>query len=154
MIYIRLENFVPVKVSAEHPKCQGDGKAWAFDINGENTGTGWMNRNDIKSFAYASTLAALLTEKLGKLYLPADAGPHTYPQYDVFEAPNVGDEVSRSFYGDTYPCGTITKITPTFQITTSDGTKFRRYKETSGFRQAGRGFWLVAGNHYEQNPSF
>jgi hypothetical protein len=127
---------------------------WAVDQDGKQKPDGWINRNDILSFARASTLASILSEKLGRLYLPADAGPRTSPRYDVIEAPQVSDEVSRGFNGDYYPCGTITKITPTYQITTSTGAKFRRVKESSRWQETGGGFSMVHGVRDERNPSF
>ena len=116
MLYIRLENFVPVEVSHEHPK-NPKASDWAFRIDGvtglaKSTGTGWMNRNDITSFEQAKTLASQLTLKTNRLFLAADAGESTSPRYDVFKAPVIGDEVSKSFNGDSYPEGMITKITP------------------------------------------
>lgn len=158
MLYIRLENFVPVEVSHDHPK-NPKASDWAFSIDGvtglaTSTGNGWMNRNDITSFEQAEKLASQLTLKTNCLFLAADAGSSTSPQFDVFKAPAIGDEVSKSFNGDSYPEGVITKITPTFQITTSTGNKFRRFKNTAGFRESGRGFWMISGHVSEQNPSF
>jgi hypothetical protein len=162
MLYIRLENFVPVEVSTQCPKCKGDGKVWAMkpEVPGQydkmvNTGDGWMSRGDIGSFSYAFTLAALLTEKFkseGRTFLASDAGPYTSPRFDVIEAPKVGDLVSKSFNGDTYPEGVITKITPKWQITTSTGVKFRRVKDSAGWRATGGTWWMTGGHHYEQNP--
>lgn len=158
MLYIRLEKFVPVEVRTESPK---DNPKWARQpkVPGQydemvNTGEGWINRNDIESFSYAFTLASLLTEKLGRTFLPTDAGGSHYPQFDVIEAPKVGDPVSKSFNGDTYPQGFITRITPTWQITTSTGTKFRRVRESAGWRQVGGTWWMVGGHIEERNPHF
>ena len=146
MLHIRLEAGFPVEVTSDFPK---DG-TWCSKGGVD----GWINRNDIKSFAYAQTLAQILTEKFGTIYLATDAGESTSPRYDVQEAPKVGDKVSKSFNGDSYPCGTIVKITPTWQITTDTGAKFRRYKESGAWRQTGRGFWMISGHHDERNPSF
>jgi hypothetical protein len=155
MLFIRLENSAPIEVRQDFPdEVRGHPELWAMGQDGKQKPDGWINRNDILTFAYASTLASILSERLGRLYLPADAGPCTSPRYDVIEAPQVGDEVSRGFNGDYYPCGTITKITPTYQITTSTGVKFRRVKESSSWRETGRGFWLMPGVRDERNPSF
>jgi len=150
MLYIRIEAGFPVEVSAEYPGKGQKEITWARRADG-SWGSGWFSRNDIKSFAFARTMAELLTEKFGKRYLPCQRGSS---EFDVIEAPVVGNEVSKGFNGDYYPCGKIVKITPTFQITTSDGTKFRRVKESAGWREVGRGFWMVAGVHDERNPSF
>jgi hypothetical protein len=162
MLYIRLANFVPVEVTLQSPKCKSDGWAFQPKIPGKydemvNTGTGWLSRNDIRSYAYAFTLAALLTDvykESGTTFLACDAGSHTSPRYDVIEAPKVGDLVSKSFNGDTYPEGEITKITPKWQITTSTGVKFRRKKESAGWLATGGTWRMVGGHSYEQNPSF
>jgi hypothetical protein len=150
MLYIRLANYVPVEVAAVFPK----GKDWAFNIAGTNTGTGWISRNDIRSLAYAQTLAELLSERSKVKYLAADAGANTFPRYDVIEAPVLGAKVSKTFNGDSYPCGEITKITPTWQITTSTGAKFRRFQETAGWRETGGSFWMTGGHIDERNPHF
>lgn len=159
MLYIRLENLLPVEVSTESPKCKGDGKIWAFQPKTPgnyremvNTGNGWISRGDIPSFADADSYAALLTEKLGRTFLATDATRSTSPRYDVIEAPKVGDLVSKSFNGDTYPEGVITKITPKWQITTSTGAKFRRFKDSAGWKATGGTWWMTGGHHYEQNP--
>lgn len=154
MLYIRLENSIPVEVSTEYPEaCRQSPENWARDgFTDKFKANGWLNRTDIKSFAYANTLATLLTEQLGRTFLAADAGPNVSPQYDVIEAPRVGDKVSRSFNGDSYPCGEIVKITPTWQITTSTGKKFRRKGLTAGWREVGRGFWMIGGHVDERNP--
>lgn len=157
MLYIRLENFAPVEVSTEHPK--GD-KVWAMrPKNGdwrnlENAGDGWITRNDMKSFQYANTLADLLTEKLGRKFLAVDNGPHHSPRYDVIEAPKIGDAVSKTFNGDSYPQGYITRITPKWHVTTSTGTKFRRVGSTAGWRQEGGTWWMTGGHIDERNPHF
>lgn len=162
MLYIRLENFIPVEITTASPKCKGDGKVWAMQPKTPgkydemvNTGSGWITRNDIGSFSYAFTLASLLTDKYkseGRTFLACDAGSHTSPRYDVIEAPKVGDQVSKSFNGDTYPEGVITRITPRWQITTSTGVKFLRKGETAGWKQTGGTWWMTGGHHYEQNP--
>jgi hypothetical protein len=107
-----------------------------------------------KSFDEVSEVAAKLTAITGVMILPVDQGSGVSPRYRVIRAPVLGDAVSKSFNGDTYPCGYIARITKTWQITTDTGQKFRRYKNTAGWREAGRGFWMVGGHLYEQNPSF
>jgi hypothetical protein len=153
MLYIRLKNGKAVETSGEYPRNAGV-EGWARNKNGTFKKNGWLNRNDIESFEIAKRLAEELTESTGYVFLPADKGPNVSPQFDVIAAPCVGDEVSRGFNGDYYPCGKIVKITPTWQITTSDGTKFRRVGDTASWRQTGRGFWMVGGVHDERNPHF
>lgn len=130
-----------------------DGAKWAVMKDGKMF-DGWMSSRDFASFEQADSTAMYLTAMTGKTYLAADEGENTWPRYRMIEAPVVGDKVSKSFNGDSYPCGEIVKITPTWQITTSTGAKFRRYKMTGGFRETGRGFWMISGHVYEQNPSF
>lgn len=153
MLHIRMENHLPVEVSTTYPKGMAP-TDWYRKADGTMGPDGWLDRNDMKSFAFARTLADLLTEKLGRTFLPCDKGDGVYPRYDVIEAPKVGDKVSRGFNGDYYPEGEIVKVTPTYQITTSTGKKFRRYKETAGWREVGRGFWMTAGHIDERNPHF
>lgn len=68
-------------------------------------------------------------------------------------APKVGEEVSYAFNGDCYLGGTVTKVTPTGRVTTSQGKKYRRIK---GCLSAWTdGTWsLVKGSHESRNPEF
>lgn len=118
-----------------------------------NQWKGFENRNDWKSLSDATRIAEGLTKTTGVLYIATDAGETVSPRYDVIVAPKVGDEVSYSFNGDTYPCGTIVKISESLRtITTSDGKKFYRRHQTGSWVKGG---WsLVQGHHYEQNPHF
>ena len=151
MFYIRVENGRPAETSDSHPGC---GPHWVGSGMHLKNVTGWMSSRDFNSFEDARTMAAYLTAMKAQTFLPVDEGNGTYPRFRVIEAPAVGDEVSRSFNGDSYPCGKITKITPTWQVTTNQGSKFLRYKETGGWREAGRGFWMIAGTVDERNPHF
>jgi hypothetical protein len=110
------------------------------------------SRWDYTGMADVEAIANRLNEEAGKtLYIAIDSGAHVSPRWDVIELPQVGDEVSYSFNGDTYPCGTITKITPKLQIVTSDGKRFTF--KNGGWRYNGT-WWLVKGHHHEQNPHF
>lgn len=158
MLYIRLENSVPVEVSSEYPGKQTmktqDRIVWARNADGKFGPHGWLNRNDIGTYAYAFTLAALLTDRYKseqRVFLACNRGDR---DFDVIEAPRVGDKVSKGFNGDYYPEGEITRITPKWQITTSTGAKFRRVKNTAGWRETGRGFSMVGGHIDERNPSY
>lgn len=149
VFYIQVERGLPVQLCPTHPGC---GDHWVKRDQPLSTASGWMSSRDFRTFEDARSMAAYLTALTGTTYLPADEGSGVWPRYRVVQPPKVGDAVSRSFNGDSYPCGTITKVTPSWQVTTSTGAKFRRYKETGGWREAGRGFWLVAGHHDETNP--
>ncbi len=146
MFYILLKNGLPIRVSDELPK----GEKWADDVKG----TGWFHSRDFENTKQAARMAGYLTFMTGTTYLAADEGPGVSPRYRIVKAPAIGEKVSKSFNGDTYPCGEIVKITPTWIVTTSTGQKFRRWKESGGWREQGRGFWMVPGHIYEQNPHF
>lgn len=140
MIYVRIVEGKVTEVTHKHPE--------------DHANREWQSRWDWKDFATVEKLAAELTALTGKLHLGTDATESTSPRYDIIEAPKVGDEVSKGFNGDYYPCGKIIKVSKTFQVTTDTGAKFRRYKNTGGWRQAGRGFWMVSGVRDERNPHF
>ena len=115
---------------------------------------GIQSRHDWKTMERAAQVAADLSESSGRPYIATDAGPNVSPRYDVIEAPMVGDEVSYSFNGDTYPCGTITKISASLRrIETSEGRVFYR-KRQSGTWLNGKTWGLVAGHRTERNPHF
>lgn len=98
-------------------------------------------------------IAAKLTEVTGDLYLAVDGGPHSRPRFSVFKAPKVGDEVSKGFNGDYYPCGKIVAISKTMKkIVTDDGTVFYR-RSTTRWLDGGT-FVMVRGVHNERNPHF
>lgn len=117
-------------------------------------------RGDFKTFEDATRIASSANRYLAngtRRFIPVDAGPHTHPRFDVIEAFKVGDAVSYSFNGDTYPDGEIIKIGGGRRetITTSTGRRYNRYKLTGSWRSAGTGTWALCRGHiYEQNPSF
>ena len=151
-MYILIKNGEAVNVSDTYPaECEKDPSNWLG--NGSNL-DGWAGRWDITSFDQVKLYAEQLTKKLGETFLPCDAGEYVSPQFSVIRAPKIGDKVSSSFNGDSYPCGEIVKITPTWRITTSTGKKFSRCKQSAGWREVGRGFWLVHGHISERNPHF
>jgi hypothetical protein len=117
------------------------------------------NRNDWKTMAAAEEVA----RALGAEYIATDAGPYVSPRYDVQALPKVGDPVSYSFNGDSYPCGHVARI--------SAGPMFRRivveekhdtYTRTEVFWRRGRtgswvkdGMWyLIPGHVNKRNPEF
>jgi hypothetical protein len=110
--------------------------------------------NDWKSFAQVTKIARLLSVNTGRTFLPVDHGSHTSPRYGIVEPPKVGDAVSYSFNGDSYPDGYVEKITKTFQITTTTGHKYLRRKLSANWLRTGGTWSLIPGHVYEQNPSF
>jgi hypothetical protein len=141
MLFVKIQNGLPVEVASSLTVDQHQDSAW-------------QSRWDWKDFATVVSLAKYVTAMTGKIHLPVDNGPHHSPQFDLVEAPAVGDEVSYGFNGDYYPDGTVVKITPTFRVTTSTGHTYRRKGMTSGWYQPGGTWGLVAGHVYAQNPSF
>lgn len=108
------------------------------------------SRWDWKTIDAAKEVAAAL----GEGYIATDAGPNVSPRYDVIKLPQIGDKVSKEFNGDSYPCGTIKSISPSLKlITTDEGTKFFRLRETGCWKNGGT--WSLTPGHVEkQNPSF
>ena len=116
------------------------------------------NSRSLKSCQQANEIAAALSTIYGETFIPADDGPGTSHRYGVITLPKLGEDVSCSFNGDSYPCGKITRITPSLRITATDdrgNTKvFNRYKQSGGWKMVGGTWWMVEGIHYERNPSF
>ena len=112
--------------------------------------SGW----NIRKEAHAQYIAESATKETGDLYIATDAGEHCSPQYDVIKAPQVGDEVSYCFNGDSYPCGVITSISKTLKkVTTSDGEEFYRRKNTGAWLY--NKYWsMVPGHVHRLNPEF
>jgi hypothetical protein len=108
------------------------------------------NRNNWPIFDRAKEVAAAL----GPEYIATDAGQWTSPRYDVIKLPKVGDKVSGEFNGDSYPHGEIVSISKSLKlITTSDGTKFYRVRETGSWRSQ-RTWFMTPGHVSKLNPSF
>jgi hypothetical protein len=148
MHYVRLENGLPKEITETHPGC---GDHWVMNTSGLSRASGWISTRDLPSFSAAKTLATYLTAMTGKQWIGVDEG-EVYPRFRVIEAPQIGDFVSKSFNGDAYPVGTITKISSTWQVTTDAGVKFRRYRETGGWKQVGGTWWMIKGRHDERTP--
>lgn len=112
------------------------------------------DRNHFPDFQYAENLAAEATKVTGHLHIAVDQGAWTSPQFDVIEAPVIGDKVSRAFNGDYYPAGTIVRISKTLKkITTSDGTKFYRRRQSGAWVEP-PGWSMVQGHISRWNPEF
>lgn len=130
------------------------GGEWARQPNRTTFQPGWLNRNDLDTFEQATELARLCSIHAGKPYLPTDATASTSPRYDVIEAPQVGDLVSKSFNGDSYPCGKIVAISESLRrVKTDTGVVFFRRGATGGWKSNGT-WWMTSGHTDERNPSF
>jgi hypothetical protein len=115
----------------------------------------WKDSWHWKSFEQVEGMARYLTAMTGKTHIGVDHGPHISPRFEIIQPPKVGDEVSRGFNGDYYPCGKIVKITKGWRITTSEGIVFNRRKQTATWVETGGGpFCLVPGVRNESNPHF
>lgn len=106
------------------------------------------------SIADAATKAKQLTADKGELWIPYDLGRWTSPRYGAIRMFQLGEDVSQSFNGDSYPAGQIVKISASLRkIETSTGLVFWRQRESSTWLN--RGTWtLVRGHRNERNPSF
>ena len=147
-MYFELVKGKVTQVSEKAPTYKVD---WTYDTK---TGTGWTSTRDIKSYEETIRIAEEISALTEKFHLPVDRGDCVYPRYDVILPPAIGDKVSCSFNGDTTPCGEIVKITPKWRITTSDGVKFNRVKNTGSWKVIGGYQSMVNGHHYERNPHF
>jgi hypothetical protein len=141
MLYLKVKNGRPVEVADNLNEVQRSERDW-------------QSRWDWEDFATVSRLSKYLTAMTGRSYLPVDNGPHHSPRFDIVDAPQVGDEVSYGFNGDYTPDGTVVKVSPTFQVTTSSGRKYRRKGVTSGWMATGGTWGLVKGHISERNPHF
>lgn len=114
---------------------------------------GTESRWDWKSLDEVALIAELASTD-DTLYIGVDKGNSVSPRFDVIQAPKVGDDVSMSFNGDSYPCGKIVSISKSMKlITTSDGKKFYRRKQSGTWLNGGT-FALVQGIIDERNPHF
>jgi hypothetical protein len=165
-----------VAISEEYPaECKG----WAVGMGpcpygkkpidennlkaGFSYGAGWINRNDISEYPAAPLmLAQQIADSASKLmgvpYLATDAGDSVSPRYDVIKAPQIGDQVSRAFNGDYYPCGAVVAIQKNYRRIVVDGSErgrliFARRKESGCWLN--KGMWsLLPGVIKKLNPEF
>src|SRR5271167_17825 len=143
MNYIIFYGTVPVRAVEDY-----DG------IRKLNEGERYETRNDWTSFEQVTKIARLLSANTCRTYLPVDNGSHTSPRWDIVEPPKVGDKVSYSFNGDSYPDGEVVKVTKRHQVTTSTGNRYLRRRCSSIWLRTGGTWCLIPGHVYEQNPSF
>ncbi len=113
-----------------------------------------LDRYALESFEDAEKEAARRTEETGDLHVACDRSEYVWPRYSVVRAPQVGDEVSYGFNGDTYPDGVIVKVSKTLKkVTTDSGRTYYRRRKTGSWVSGGT--WsLVAGHISTYNRSF
>lgn len=76
--------------------------------------------------------------------------------WKVGRLPQIGDEVSKSFNGDTYPEGKIVKMWKDRKaVFTDTGVRFSRVGDMC-WKEGGKdgAFSMIQGHKYEQNPHF
>jgi hypothetical protein len=106
------------------------------------------------SFVEASRMAGELMKEHGQCFLPVDRGLGVSPQYGVIRAPQEGQEVSKAFNGDSYPCGSISRISVGFKIIETD-TGVRFYRRGLSATWVCDGTWsLVPGHRDERSREF
>lgn len=150
MNYFLFQNDELVYVTSESP-FTGTPELKKFEgVTYNNVKSRW----DFKSFEEVEALASKVTALTGKQWIGTDASESVSPRYDVQCAPCVGDPVSQSFNGDSYPEGHIVKISPTWRITTSTGAKFSRRKNSGSWKPANGYGAMIAGHHNDRNPHF
>lgn len=148
MLYVQIKGGKAVRATTEFPQ------DWR----------GWENRGDWKSFEAAQRRADQLNKAHGQVealfgelrYVAIDNGAHVSPRYDVIEAPQVGERVSYSFNGDSYPDGEIVSITPrTLRVIKTDtGSVYYRRRNSGSWIKKGGTWSLIKGHVNERNPSF
>jgi hypothetical protein len=111
--------------------------------------------NRFDTMAKAEARVVELEATTGKAYVAYESDYAIEP-FVADKLPEVGDEVSMGFNGDSYPVGTIAKISKTYnRITTSTGHKFTRVGPTR-WKQGGKNgtFTLTQGHVEKRNPHF
>ena len=137
MLHFILKDGALVEITQEYPKDRAH-----------------FSRHDFKTFEVAEEMAAAATQFSGVLHIATDGGSGMYPRFDVIEAPKVGDAVSQSFNGDSYPRGEIVKVSKSLKkIVTSTGHTFWRHKQSGSWIVNGYAS-MVSGHRHEMNPSF
>ncbi len=107
-----------------------------------------------KDWQYTQQVAEQLSSDNDNHFLAIDNGASCHPRYDIIEVPKIGEAVSQSFNGDSYPAGYIKSISKSLKkITTTTGLSFYR-KRLSG-AWVNNGTWsMISGHINERNPSF
>ena len=115
----------------------------------------YITLNDCRAPAIAEAIAAQLNEEAGsEIYMAIDRGASISPRYSVITQPQIGDDVSREFNGDSYPCGAIKSISATKKrIETTEGNVFYRRRASGSWIE--NGTWsLTPGHREKRNPHF
>lgn len=112
----------------------------------------YITRNDFQTYFDAMQVADSAS-KLGVHYIATDEGLGVWPRFDVIELPKVGNKVSRSFNGDSYPDGEIVSISAGLKvITTTSGSRYRRRGDSGCWIE--KQTWSLIPDHItERNPS-
>lgn len=118
----------------------------------------WESRWDWKSFERVHYIVEMLNT-LGDLrkFLPVDKGPDCSPRYDIIVAPAVGDKISYSFNGDSYPDGEIVKISKDYRVVTSStGSRYWRsgFDKGAAWVKSGGTWSMIKGHVSEWNREF
>jgi len=114
----------------------------------------WTTRNEMGNFEFAEKVAREATALTGRAHVATET-PSCWPRFDVVEAPKVGDAVSYSFNGDTYPDGFVVKVSDSLRVARTDtGSVYYRRGKTGTWVKAGGTWALVHGHRNERNPCF
>lgn len=115
----------------------------------------WVSRWNWDTAAEAQKVADAAEARSGHVFLVSDRGGWVSPRFDVVEAPRIGDKVSKSFNGDSYPDGEIVKIAKNYRyVQTSTGRKYWKKGKTASFVLTGGTFYMISGHVEERNPHF
>lgn len=143
MLYVKIVKGRAVSAQIEYPGSEEMARRRA-----------WETRNDWKTFAAAQKRAA----ELGAKYTATDSGEHVSPRYDVIAVPQVGDPVSYSFNGDTYPDGKIISVSHPDKhyriVKTDTGSVYYRRGLRGAWVKRGGTWSMVSGHRNQRNPSF
>lgn len=148
----KLIEVAPIDFNPHVRKNGGLATFWPLNENNLAQATGWISVADLMNLEQATMVAAQMSAALNELHVPTDSGPHCYPRYSVTRVPQVGDLVSYSFNGDSYPDGEVVAVTKTLQVKTSGGHTYRRKRETGSWVRPGGTWSLIRGHVSERNP--
>lgn len=140
MLFIKIVNGKAVYATATYPK---------------RSQHSFETRNNWKTMEDAERRANQLNQNNGPVYLAIDNGPNVHPRFDIIEAPCVGEPVSYSFNGDSYPDGKIVHISkaPGYKVVTTDtGSKYYRRKQSARWMKQGGTWSMILGHVTERNP--